>query len=201
MRRLLLFVLWTSVWMACANKKTDTASKIEVTQGISAIYGIDKATSSVDFQFSLDATPIRFSTPLAAGRFSILDGLLATGDFELDMLDWKNTSAQTKLPFLLDTLKSNAAFDVANFQHIRFNINKVETKVDSLGNTHLLTCEIKVKNIITSIQLPTQIRLHDNQCIIQSNNIVFPIEEFGILNQYNKKSAKFRLQINAIKLE
>lgn len=189
------------LFLACQEKKLGVPAKIEVTQGISSIYSITKNSSNAHFQFSFDAEPLSFSTPISSGRFSVLDGLLTTGDFELDMLDWKNATPKTKTPFLLDTLKSSNAFDVQNFQNIRATINKVELKSDNLGNTHLLTCEMKVKNITIPILIPAQLIFNPNEIIFQTNDITFPIEEFGILNKFSKKTGKFRLQMTATKVE
>lgn len=199
--KIILTAFLVIFFLACQEKKLGVPAKVEVTQGISSIYSIDKSASNAQFQFSFDAEPISFNTPISSGRFSILDGLLTTGDFELDMLDWKNATPKTKTPFLLDSLKSSSAFDVENFQNIRATINKVELKTDNLGNTHLLSCEIKVKNIVIPISIPAQIILNNNQINFQTNDILFPIEEFAILNKYNKKTGKFRLQIKASKVE
>jgi hypothetical protein len=183
--------------VACQEKKLGVPAKIETTPGISAIYQIEPSNSTTDW--TIDKQKINI--PITDGRFSVLDGVLTTGNIELDVENLSIKEPKTEnTAEAVAVLKDTTYFDTKISSVGRLLITKIERTNAVPNATHLVSCDFTLKNTSKMVQIPVQIQISEQEFTMNSNAPVefFPLE-WGILGKDKKAVWRFSLTLKAQK--
>lgn len=160
------------VWFAYAAMKSpeeiggDTMPKSEMGE---------RTTTILDGSYVVDSTASEFvwigrrnlmenyadsgTVVVSEGAISFVDGVLATGDFtiNLETIDVESTGAGSGQSSLVKHLKSDAFFDVEQHPTSSFSVTGVE-----VGDEYVVTGDLTIKGITHEIQFPADIYMQDD---------------------------------------
>jgi polyisoprenoid-binding protein YceI len=193
----IFYFLFSICFLACQEQKLGVPAKVETTVGITAIYQLDKSQSISDWTINVADKKLLFQIPISGGKMSILEGVLATGDAELDVFGIKTKG--TDALALTATLQDSSYFDTKISTIGRFIINKIERNDNVPNMTHLITGELTLRNITKNIQFPAQIQLDEQEIALQSAPLAIPLLEWGILPKEKKITCTMSLSLKAKK--
>ncbi len=177
----LVFVISLFIFFSCQEKKQSIPTKVEVTQGISAIYTLEKNQGECIWVIEKLGKKQAFSIPVSSGRISVLDGVIATGDVELDIVGLKAKDLKSEAALLFETtLRDTSFFGATNFPVGRIIISKIEKIAENPNATHQLSLDITLKNVTKTLQIPAQIQLNDTEIILNSTIFSLPLLEWNI---------------------
>ncbi len=183
--------------MACQEQKIGVPAKVETTVGITAIYQLDKTQSISDWTIIVAEKKLQFQIPIAGGKMSVLEGVLATGDAELDVLGIKTKG--TDAVALTAMLQDTSYFDTQTSTAGRFIIGKIE-RSDAFPNmTHLISGELTLRKTTKTIQFPAQLQLNEQEIVLQSAPFEIPLLEWGILPKEKKTACLVSFSLKAKK--
>ena len=166
--------------LACQEQKLGVPAKVETVVGITAIYQLDKIQSVSNWEINIGNKKQLFQIPIAGGRISVLDGVLTTGDVELDIVGIKTKGVKNDLS-LVGTLQDTSYFNTQISSVGRFIITKIERKEVSPNVSYLISGELTLRNITKNIQFPAQIQLNEQEIVLLSTPVAIPLLEWGIL--------------------
>jgi polyisoprenoid-binding protein YceI len=193
-----IFFIFFICLVACQEQKVGVPAKVETTVGITAIYQLDKTQSITDWTINVAEKKQQFQIPIAGGKLSVLEGVLATGDVELDILGIKTKGADAVA--LTATLQDTSYFDTKISSVGRFIITKIERKDIAPNLTHLISGELTLRNTTRNIQFPAQIQINEQEIVLQTVAISIPLLEWGILPKEKKVSGLMSFSLKAKKV-
>lgn len=199
MLRLTLFIFVVAL-LSCKRDKTTATSKIETTPGISSIYAIDILASKSEWTMNFNGQKIVVAVPLYGGKISVLDGILAAGDFELSLSDLHlSNQKDTKTPEIEGYLRDTLVFHTDEFPISRGILTKIERVENNPTFNYRLNIDLKIANLIRPIQCAANIQFAGSSITMVCEPITFDLIEWGIKNQRNTRlqiSMTFRKEVN-----
>jgi polyisoprenoid-binding protein YceI len=164
-----------------------------------ADYVLDKTNSIVNWEGYKPAGKHFGTVKIIKGELGIHEGKLAGGFFDMDLnsiacLDLENENFNKKL---VNHLKSEDFFNVAEFPTARFKISNVEpidnaqanTEDGEISPTHNITGNLTIRGIAKSITFPAQVEMKENSIVAKSNQFILDRTEWGV-NHKSKKIFK-----------
>lgn len=177
----MLFIVSAVLLLSCKNDRSVVNGKIEITPGISTLYGIDSKTSTCEWKLDSLGIKSNFNVPLSSGRISILEGLPATADFVMDLVALQiNSSRPEKALSASQLLKDSAFFDCAHFPVGRGIMTKFEKMENQVNMGYKLSIDLKIKEIIKTVQCVADVQTNENQVKITTEPIPINLVEWGI---------------------
>lgn len=161
-----------------------------------ADYVLDKSESIVKWEGYKPAGKHQGTVKIVQGELGLHDGKLIGGFFEFDLntiecLDLENEKSNNKL---VNHLKSEDFFDVAEYPTARFKITDVkpigngvsETSENEIIPTHNITGNLTMRGITKSITFPAMVKMSDDSIITKTDQFIIDRTEWG-LNYKSKK--------------
>jgi polyisoprenoid-binding protein YceI len=196
----IVFFIIAILISACQEKKIGTPSKIETTLGISAIYLADKTSSTSIWSIEKNDSQQQFSIPIATGRISVLEGVVTTGDIELDILGLKSINLKNDLANIFEkTLRDTSFFDATNFPMGRMIIKKIEKTEQNPNVTHHFSVDCTLKNITKTIDIPVLIQINNDEITLESQPFSISLLEWDIISKDKITQCKINLSLKAKK--
>lgn len=155
--------------VSCKDKATTTAyatnPKIETTPGIATNYEIQAQESYTLWTIPIEQKTYKIRIPVTYGRIAVLDSVITTGDFDLDIknLIFENSSADEQQ--LLNAKLQDSTFFNTNITPLgRLIISKIEKKPLKSNNTHQISFDVTLNNHTRTLNIPANISFQNN-CI------------------------------------
>ena len=161
-----------------------------------ADYVLDKNESIVKWEGYKPAGKHHGTVKVVQGELGLHNGQLIGGFFDFDLnsiecLDLENEKSNKKL---VNHLKSEDFFHVAEFPTARFKITEVtpigngttENPEDEITPTHNITGNLTMRGTSKSITFPAMVKMTDESIITKTNQFIIDRTEWG-LNYKSKK--------------
>lgn len=108
---------------------------------------------------------------VSSGQVVVEKGAITTGKVKVDMNGMTCTDEMSAemTANLINHLKSEDFFNVANFPDANFELTSVKAAADKAGNTHSITGKITIKGITKEITFPAKVTANGNSLTIDGN--------------------------------
>lgn len=147
-------------------------------------YRVDPTSSSVAWKGFKPTGSHDGSIVVNAGKFSVKEGMVESGEFQIDMNSIKvlDITDQEKNASLVDHLKEDVFFDVAKYPNASFTVTGM--KKDA-GKTYL-NGNLRLKDATNNISIPVSIENNNNEIVLKSETFTIDRSKWNV--KYGSKS-------------
>lgn len=188
--------------VSCKDKAATTASatnqKIETTPGIATTYELYAQDNYLSWSMYLEEKMYKFRTPVTLGRISVLDGVITTGDFDIDLKNpvFQQVNAEVQLS-LSQKLQDTTYFNTAVTPLSRLVISKIEKNEVKSNYTHKIIFDLTLNNRTRAVIFPVNINNQKDCFELKSASVDIDIADWGIVPN-PENSPKTTIAINTL---
>jgi polyisoprenoid-binding protein YceI len=173
-----LFIFLFSLSFSCKNEvkpkeeiDITAAAPVEKTAGIATVYEVKSKSSKILWTAANLASKHSGVFEISSGRFTVIDGNITTGDFDIDLRNLSVTDLKGDEKTELEThLRGADFFEVEKFSIARFVIQKVEKIEPQNGATYSITGDLTLKDITKPVVFLANIDIQTDKITASSTN-------------------------------
>lgn len=191
MKRFLILLSFAALFAACGGPEGEAVASSEAemdeaagkTELIAAAqYSVDPAASVIKWEGAKVAYGHVGTVPVTNGQLMMAGGDLKGGQFSIDLREIKNTDLEDaeKNAKLVNHLKSEDFFDVANHPMAQFTISRVQPAAEGEDHTHDITGNLTLRGESRSITIPAKVSIDGNQLTASTPKFTIDRTEWGV---------------------